>query len=70
MSGVLGPPGSGEFVHVGGDTIHDRPHPREVDGDDGPVWPVGGRAQADRWRIGSAVNPSSTALIHEYTHTA
>jgi hypothetical protein len=38
---VLDPPGPGELVHVGGDAVDDRCHPREVDGDDGPVWPVG-----------------------------
>ena len=45
---VLGPPGPGEFVYVGGDAVDDRGHPCEVDGRDGPARPVGGRAQVDR----------------------
>ena len=52
---VLDPPGPGEFVHVGGDAVDDRRHPREVDGHDGPVRPVGGRAQVDRWRVAISV---------------
>jgi hypothetical protein len=52
---VLDPPGLGEFVHVGGDAVDDRGHPREVDGHDGPVWPVGGRVQVDRWRAAISV---------------
>jgi len=47
---VLDPPDPGEFVHVGGDAVDDRGHPREVDGHDSPVRPVGGRAQVDRGR--------------------
>ncbi len=43
---VLDPSGPGQLVDVGGDAVDDRPHPRQVDGDDGPVRPVGGRAQA------------------------
>jgi hypothetical protein len=34
---VLDPPGPGEFVHVGGDAVDDRRHPRQVDGHDGLV---------------------------------
>ena len=45
-----GPAGPGELVHVGCDAVDDCGHPREVDGHDGSVWPVGGRAQVDRWR--------------------
>jgi len=52
---VLDPPGPGELVHVGGDAVDDRGHPREVDGHDGPVWPVGGQAQVDRWRVAVSV---------------
>ncbi len=47
----LDPPGPGEFVHVGGDPVDDRGHPRQADSDDGPVRPVGGRAQVDRRRV-------------------
>jgi hypothetical protein len=52
---VLDPPGPGELVHVGGDAIDDRGHPRQVDGHEGPVRPVGGRAQAGRWRVAISV---------------
>ena len=31
---VLDPPGPGELVHVGGDPVDDRGHPRQVDGHD------------------------------------
>jgi hypothetical protein len=48
---VLDPPGPGEFVNVGGDAVDDRRRPRQVDGHDGPVRPVGGRAQIDRRRV-------------------
>jgi hypothetical protein len=48
---VLDRPGLGEFVHVGRDAFDDRGHPPEVGGYDGPVRPVGGQAQVDRWRV-------------------
>jgi hypothetical protein len=35
--------------------VDDRPHPREVDGHDGLVRPVGGGAQADRRRVATGV---------------
>jgi len=41
---VRDPPGPGELVDVG---VDDGPHPGEVGGHDGPVRPVGGRAQVD-----------------------
>ena len=52
---VLDPPSPGELVHVGGDAVNDRPHPREIDGHDGPVRPIGGRAQVDRWRVAVSI---------------
>ena len=52
---VLGPPGAGEFVHVGGDAVDDRPHPRQADDSAGRVRPVGGRAQVDHWRVAISV---------------
>ena len=52
---VLDPPGLGEFVNVSGDLVDDRLHPRYVDLHDGPVGPVGGRAQVDRPRVAAPV---------------
>jgi len=66
---VLDPPGPGELVHVGGDAVDDRPHPREVDGDDGPVWPVGGRAQVDRRRVAAPVElPEPARALSQPVH--
>ena len=54
---ALDPPGPCELVHRG-DAVDDRPHPCEAGGQDGPVRPVGGRAQADRWRVAVSVQGS------------
>jgi hypothetical protein len=52
---VLSPPGPAELVHIGGDAVDDRPHPGKVNGHEGSVRPVGGRAQVDRWRVAVSV---------------
>jgi hypothetical protein len=49
-----GPAGPGQLVDAGGDAVDDRPHPRQVDRD-GPVRPVGGRAQVGRWRVAISI---------------
>jgi|HubBroStandDraft_2_1064218.scaffolds.fasta_scaffold14485_4 hypothetical protein len=63
------PPSPGEFVHIGGDAVDDRGHPRQADGDEGPVWPVGGRAQADRRQVAAPVElPEPARALPQPVH--
>jgi hypothetical protein len=62
-------PGAGEFVHVGGNAVDDRLPPRQADGDDGPVRPVGGRAQVDRRRVAAPVElPEPARALPQPVH--
>jgi hypothetical protein len=56
-------PASGVLRNLLGitDAVDDRPHPGQGAGHDGPVWPVGGRAQADRWRVAISVQAREPA---------
>jgi hypothetical protein len=66
---VPDPPGPGELVHVSGDAVDDRRHPRQVDGHDGPVRPVSGRAQVDRRRVAAPVKlPQPARALPQPVH--
>ena len=54
---------------LGGDAVNDRPHPRQVDGHDGPVRPVGGRAQVHRRRVAAPVElPEPARALSQPVH--
>ena len=57
-------PGPGKFVHVGRDAADDRPDPRQVDGDDGPARPIGGRAQVNRGRVAISIQVREPVCEH------
>ena len=43
--------------------------PRQVDGDEGPVWPVGGRAQVDRRGVAAPVEvPEPARALSQPVH--
>ncbi len=56
---LLHPPGTGQLVHIGGDAVDHRAHPREVNGHVGRVRPVGGGAQQDSRSSAMQCSPAS-----------